>query len=1078
MITKEGTAKLMDFGLAKIVDQPKLTQEGIIVGTVAYIAPEAALGKNVDVRSDLYSFGAVLYEALSGKPPFQGDDPIKVIFGHIHDHPVSLTKLNPKAPQGLVDCIMKLLEKEPERRYQSAADLLKALREVSEEFLRETTVLSHKSRVVVPIPHPISSRETQLIDRVQEIGLLRETVDRTIRSEGGLVFLCGEAGIGKTRLTRELRAYARLRGMQVLYGRCPALFGMDSVPPYTLWREVLRDYVETSSPEQLYKVVGFYAAEIAKIVPEIGQKLRSLPQSLPISPEHERDRLFEAVSQFIINLSKENPLLIVLDDLQWTDQTSLLLMHHLARGIYQAPLLLLGAYRQTDIDEKHPLSPVLAELNRERLFQSVRLERMSFNDISEMIKQILEQDDVPKEFCELVYEKTRGNPFFAEEMIKSLKEEEIIYREENKWRIKEVSRIELPKNVKSVIEARISRLDEECQNVLTMASFVGNDFTFESLLGVTDFEENRLLELMERLLRTRLIKESVIRGQDNYCFADVIVRDVLHEEVSRLRHSRIHLSVGNALERVYIKKIDQHFGELANHFLEGGDKNKALEYFLKAGENALKVHAHNEAYSYLQNALELLEEKADNLETRAHITESLGDTKAWIGETSACMEYWTKSITLRNEIADRKGLSRLHVKMAHVLWDVVGDKDKAWEHHRASLDILEKEPESIELASLYEDISRMFWRRGESSEALSYAQKAFALAQKLGSPEVISECYNDLARALARTGEAEKAIDYCERGLRIALENNCTKAALRSYSNLGGACEEAGEFQKAFETYLAGYKLAKEVGEMHLMSWIGVAHLAWSYWLMGELEKSGSFLEELLVVNKRLKNTIVICQIMYARGIICLTSGELDKSLQYMIEARDIIRGVAEYQLSGEIAYWLGELYVEMEDYVEAEKHLSESKDTYERAEDAEYQFAKVFPALSKLYLRKGEVEKARELIEKTHEHATKSKNRLSMASAEMLKALLFREQKNWEQSIQHFEKSLQGYKSLNAQKWCVHQFAELLYEYGSMYLDRNEEGDKEKAYSFLDQALMIYQKMDAKKKMERIIAKKRLLTA
>ena len=130
------------------------------------------------------------------------------------------------------------------------------------------------------------------------------------------------------------------------------------------------------------------------------------------------------------------------------------------------------------------------------------------------------------------------------------------------------------------------------------------------------------------------------------------------------------------------------------------------------------------------------------------------------------------------------------------------------------------------------------------------------------------------------------------------------------------------------------------------------------------------------------------------------------------------------------------------------------------------------------MYLKKGEIEKAKELVAKTHEHVTKTKNRLNISYAEMLKAMLFRDQKNWEQSIQHFEKSLQGYKSLNAQKWHLYQFAELLYEYGLMYLDRNEEDDKEKAYSLLDQALTLFQKMDAKKKIEKIIAKKKLLTA
>jgi tRNA A-37 threonylcarbamoyl transferase component Bud32 len=612
LITEEGTAKLMDFGLAKMVGEPSITQEGIIVGTVAYVAPENALGKGADARSDLYSFGAVLYEAVTGKPPFSGEDAVKIIFSHIHDYAVSPSRLNPKVPQALDECIMKLLEKEPSKRYQSAADLLTVLRGVAEGFLREVLVPSHKPSVV-PSPRPTAVSEVQLIDRVEEMGLLRETVDKAVRGQGGVVFLHGEAGIGKTRLTRELGAYARLRGMQVLYGRCPALFRMDGVPPYVLWNEAIKDYLQVCTPEQLYRVVGFYPCELSKLVPELKQKLGAIPQSLPINPEHGRDRLFEAVSQFMTNISKETPLLVVLDDLQWTDQSSLLLLHYLARGAYKESLLLLGAYRETDIGERHPLPPVLTELNRERLLRSVPLKRLSFDDVLEMIRRILEQDDVPKEFCELVYEKTRGNPFFVEEVIKSLKEEEVIYREENKWKIKEVSKIEFPETVKGVIRNRISRLDDECQNVLTMASFVGNDFAFEALLGVTGLEEDKLLEMMEKMLKTGLIKEKTIREEDIYSFADIIVRDVVHEEVSRLRHKKLHSAVGFALEKVYTKKIDEHLGELAYHFLESGDRDKALDYFLKAGEKAAKIYANGEAASYFLSARRLLEEKEGDL---------------------------------------------------------------------------------------------------------------------------------------------------------------------------------------------------------------------------------------------------------------------------------------------------------------------------------------------------------------------------------------------------------------------------------------------------------------------------------
>jgi tetratricopeptide (TPR) repeat protein/tRNA A-37 threonylcarbamoyl transferase component Bud32 len=1077
LITEEGTAKLMDFGLAKMLGQPTITQEGIIVGTVAYVAPEIALGKGADARSDLYSFGAVLYEAVTGKQPFPGEDSVKVIFSHIHDRPISPSKLNPKIPQALADCIMRLLEKGPDKRYQSSADLLNVLREIGEGFLREVLVPSHKPSIVIPAPRTSAGKEIQLIDRVREMTILREAVDRAVRSEGGVVILHGEAGIGKTRLAKELGAYARLRGMQVLRGRCPALFRMDGVPPYVLWNEVIKDYLQICTPEQLYKVIGFYPSEVCKLAPEVKQKLGAIPQSLPISPEQERDRLFEAVSQFIANISKEAPLLVVLDDLQWTDQSSLLLMHYLARTVDREPLVLLGTYRDTDIDQKHPLSPVLTELNRERLLQSVPLKRMPLVEVSEMIKQILEQDDVPKEFCRLVYEKTRGNPFFVEEVIKSLKEEEVIYHEENKWKVSEVSKIEFPETVKSVLKARISRLDEECQNALTMASFVGNDFTFDALCGVSGVEEDKLLGTMEKILRSGLVKERVIRGEDVYSFADVMIRDVLHEEVSHLRHKKLHGTVGHALEKVYAKKIDEHFSELALHFLESGEKDRALDYFLKAGEKAQKVYAHDEAFSYFQHALELLEEKEGSLEQRVKIIERLGDLKGWMGEVDAGMGYWDKSLTLWNKLGNKKDIAALHAKIAWWLWLVSGNKNKAAEHHRMALEILEQEPESVELASLYEDISHMLWRTGETAEALSWAQKALELAERLNASEVLAWCYNDLGVLSLKLGDSEKASRHFEQGLRIALEKNLVALAGTFYNNLCDLYYATGVFQKMFETAKEGSEFARKSGALYNLVWIDM-ELAASYAFMGEMQKALSMVEDILALDKRTRNTSHLSYAVWALGLLYYWLGEWDKSLQCLLEAREMAKEIGEYQSSGNATLTLGELFMEMEDYGEAEKYLNESNCIWEKAGDTSGQLLELFPILSKLCLKKGEIEKARELIEKTSEHAAKTKNRLIIPYVDMLKAMRFREQRNWEQSLQHFERSFQEYKSLNAQKWYLYQFAELLYEYGLMHLDRNQEGDKEKAYSLLNQALEIYQKMDAKKKIEKIIAKKKLLTA
>ncbi len=1074
LITQEGTAKLMDFGLAKMLGQPGITQEGIIVGTVAYVAPEIALGKGADAKSDLYSFGAVLYESVAGRPPFAGEDPVKIIFGHIHDYPVSPIRVNPQVPQALSDCIMKLLEKEPSKRYQSAADLLKALRNIAEDFLRESYVPAHKQ--VVPSPRPVAVREVQLIDRVEELGLLREAVDKTVSGEGGVYFVCGEAGIGKTRLARELGAYARLRGMQVLYGRCPALFRMDGVPPYVLWKEVIKGYLETCSPEQLYRVIGFYPAEVSALVPELRQKLGAVPPSFPISPNENRDRLFEAVLQLVTNISKEAPLLVVLDDLQWTDQSSLLLMHYMARGIYNRPLLLFGAYRDTDIDESHPLIPVTTELNRDRLLRSVHLERISLDDVSEMIKRILEQDDVPSEFVELVYEKTKGNPFFLEEVIKSLKEEKILYRERDRWEIREVSKIEFPKTVKSVVKARISRVDDDCQHALTMASFIGNDFTFEALCAVTGLDEGKLLEIMEKILKTGLIKERVVRGVDIYSFSDVIIRDVVHEEVSHLRHRRLHGLIGSALEKAYAKKLDEHLGELAYHFLEGGDKERALGYFLKAGEKAQGVYALDEAISYLHHALELLEEMEGSIEEKARVSENLGDLKGWIGKVDDGVEYLRRSLAFWNQLGDMKNVARLHCKLASSAWQFLNDAKMASEHHRMALEILEKEPESVELAWLYEDIAHMLWRTG-SPEAMPWAEKALKLAEKTGATKVIAWCYNDLGTLYMKSGETEKSSKYYEQGLKIALENNFAGSAITIYNNLLQNYWIRAEFEKAFETVHEGSEYAKKAGSLHGLTWLNSME-AGGHMLMGELHKAISILEDNLALAKRFRYEVQISGSLGGLGSCYFLLGEWDKSLQFLRESLDIAKRINEYQFSGEAARALGELFTEMEDFDEAEKYLQEARGIYENAEETVALHEDIFPEFSKLYLKKGEIKKADELIEKVYEYAAKARSTFIAPYADMLKGMLSREQKNWDLGIQHFEKSLQAYRTLNAQKWYATRFAELLYEYGLLYLERNEEGDREKAYSLLDQALTIYQKMDAKRNIERIIAKKKLLTA
>jgi tetratricopeptide (TPR) repeat protein len=897
------------------------------------------------------------------------------------------------------------------------------------------------------------------------MNLLKEAVYRAVHGEGGLVFIHGEAGIGKTRLVRELGAYARSRGVQVLYGRCPALFRMDGVPPYILWKEIIKDYLETCTPEQLYRVVGYYPAEVAKLVPEISQKLRSIPQSFSISPEQEQNRLFEAVSQFVTNISRETPLIVVLDDLQWTDPSSLLLLHYLARDVQKTPLLLLGAYRTTDVDAKHPLTPVLAELKRECLPQSVSLKRMQLEDTSEMIKQTLEQDDIPPEFCQKVYEKTRGNPFFTAEVIESLKEENVIFREGGRWKLKDVSVIEFPESVKNVVKARLSRLDDECQNVLRMASFVGNDFTFEALQAVTGSDEDKLRTIVDGLLKTGLLKHRDVRGEDVCSFADILVRDVVNEEVGTYERKKLHGVVGKALEKVYAKKTDEHFGELASHFLEGGDKDKALDYFLKAGDKAAKIYANSEANSYFQSALKLLEEKEGETRENARVLEKLGGIKGLVAEYDACMKYWNEALHVWKQLGEKEKVAGLHRKMAVTLWRVIGNTEQARENFEEALRILETEPGSVELAALYAARAHMSIFTEDVTKARSWAEKALELAKKLNASEALASSYDTLGGVFGAEGEPEKAIECLEKALKIALDNGHVAEALRAYNNLADGLP-LEEYERTLNCFEKGFELAKKAGAVDMISWFGVM-LAWGQRNMGNSDKALTLMEQSESLDRKIGNLFNLSNSTRSLGLLYHYSGEWTKGEQYLKESLSISKKINNTQSIANSYDSLGWSYYDKGEYPKAKEYFDEVLEiTKKTGKKADRIFYYQGPAINAIKL--GEIDKAKILLDELHKFAHERQDKQLIADEDSRRAMLLRAEKKWDESIELFERSLQEYEALGARQWNMYRFARNLYEYAHVYLERNQLGDREKARDLLNQALEIFQKMSAKKDVER----------
>ncbi|MCI0859096.1 MAG: protein kinase [Chloroflexi bacterium] len=608
-LTEDGTAKIGDFGLAVALDRSRLTTEGMMVGTVAYMPPEQAMGGEVSPRSDLYSVGAMLYEMVTGRPPFLGDDAVAIIGQHINTPPVSPTWHNNQCPRPLEALIMRLLAKNPSERPESATDVLYALDAI------DLATSVEQPAADVDEAHALDSLAGGVfVGRQREMGDLKAALEDALSGRGRLVMLVGEPGIGKSRTAQELATYAGLRHAKVLWGRC---YDGEGAPPYWPWVQAIRSYVRDKEPEELRSEMGVGAEDIAEIVSDVRERLPGLRTPPQLEPEQARFRLFDSITAFLKSAARRQPLVLVLDDLHWADHPSLLLLEFVARELSSARLLIIGTYRDMELSRQHPLSRSLGELTRERLFQRVLLRGLDQEDVGRFI-ELASGITPPTGMVEAVHRQTEGNPLFVTEVVRLLVQEGELTQEKagqrDSWNVR------IPEGVREVIGRRLDRLSERCNETLTTASVVGREFTLEQLRPlIEDMSEDRLLEVLEEALAARVIEE-LPRSVGRYQFTHALIQETLAGELSTTRRVRLHARIAESLEELYGADAEVHAAELARHFSEAQTvlgTEKLVRYTLVAGERALATYAHEEALVHFQIGLASKEGQPMDAQTAA-----------------------------------------------------------------------------------------------------------------------------------------------------------------------------------------------------------------------------------------------------------------------------------------------------------------------------------------------------------------------------------------------------------------------------------------------------------------------------
>ncbi len=766
-LTLDGIPKIGDFGLAVAMDKIRLTKAGMIVGTVSYMPPEQATGGEPVFRSDLYSLGAMLYEMVCGRPPFIGDDSIGIISQHINIPPVSPSWHRPDLPPALETLILRLLEKDHNKRPATASEVLRALESID----------------LTPSPQPSPARgegdkggptvadnpvyRRAFVGREAEFRQLKTAFDNALSGVGSMAMVVGEPGIGKTAFCEHLAAYVSLRGGLTLVGHCYEEGSLSL--PYLAFIEAMRSYVLDHPSESLRDELGAGASDVARIVSEIRARVQVEPRPSG-DPEDDRWRLLQAVTTFLRNASIAQPILLVIEDLHWADRGTLDLLTHLARNMSGARLMVIGTYRDVEVDRAHPLSSTLAELRRVGELHRVLLRGLTIDEVHRMIK-IIGGQEVSLAFAEAVYRQTEGNPLFIQEFLRYVVEEGLVARQGGRWHGTGDTPLEMsiPEGLRDVIGKRLSRLSPECNRLLSIAAVIGRDFSLETLRQVSGLEEEPLVQALEEALRVGVLEERSRPGSIQYHFAHAFFRQTLYEEMIAPRRLRLHQEVARALEAQYAGRLEEHAAELTEHFAQSTDPNdlsKAVEYGELAAQRAMAVNAFSEAARLLETAVQIQDVvDTDNKSKRCDLLLALGQALMLAGEPLRAAEEGAEvALSLAETLGDQERASRACVVALFSHYRYSGALVTAGLRKWAERADRYAPPDTATRAEANIALSWLRLQSNQFEEVRSLRTQALELARHLDAPETLFRAVMSL------TNGQFVALQHKEEQFRLAEE--------------------------------------------------------------------------------------------------------------------------------------------------------------------------------------------------------------------------------------------------------------------------------------------------------------------
>jgi len=744
----------------------------------------------------------------------------------------------------------------------------------------------------------------QLIGREAELEAFQTVLEGVRAGGAGCVVVGGEAGVGKTRLVGEVARRASGAEFELWQGRC---LHQDAAFPFAAVVDALRAFLAGRRPAEVRQGLAGMGAEVVKLVPELGLILPGLSPTPPLDPEAEKRRLFEALVRVLVAPASGRPRLLVFEDIHWADQTSLDFLRFLLRRLPPNPVLLILTYRP---DHSGRLREFLTTVRRERWPRELTLGPFSREEVGRLVRALFGTVGPDQaRLVDLVYGLTEGNPFFVEEVLKSLVVSGEVRRTASGWQWRPAAGLRLPPSVQDLVRLRLGRLGPQARALLTAAAVIGRQFELKMLADLTGLEEPRVLSLLNQLIAARAVVEA---SAGRFAFRHAVIREAVYEGLDGGERRALHRRVAGVLERA--GAAESALADLSHHYFAAGAWAEALEYGRRAGEHARALYAPQEAVEHFGRALGAAVHLGCPVPVCVRLFRARGQVAELAGYLEAAGRDYAEAVRLARAAGDRVG---------------------EWEG-------------AVDLGLL--------WASRDYAEAGRHFDEALSLARALGKPALLAHSLNRVGNLEANVGDPARAIDYHRQALEIFQRLEDSRGTAATLDLLGMATQLNSDLVAAVGWLRQAAELFRQLDDPQGLAASLASLVVCAATHPHDLSVPGIPLKEALAAGE---SALALSQgiswragTAYALGVLALglgLGGDYGAALAAGRQALQAAEEAEHRQWTIAAHRALGRLYLDLFALPEARRHL-----------EAAWQLA---AALASVYVAQGEFGRARDLL-------------------------------------------------------------------------------------------------------------------